>query len=417
MPDRREIAQITSYVNLGAAMPKESRIELFRALFGLTEDQGLIKVLLEHVADSSDDESEEERLCLIRFVLNFVAGTLFTQNLTPADLKEDLKRIEFDNPLLMQDAQGNWNDFSGPASGIQISGSNLGALIESDLKNYKYCNLSTFDYETEKDLLWDTYDDWELLFELGLLPQNLEVTDYAYFVWSAYMYPEFLLLAYANPGNVFSSPINYELETRWSRAYDKCGVLLRLIPSGLEEILWFRPRILLLLSSIKISKHFDEFEDHWINLFPVLEYSQLTNDETRRVEVLRDYIAEVENRQSARLDQRLDDIDNGTEVEFTKLLTIASSCLYTDNSQLLEELSKIDDETTRICVMLNPNSKSSLESNNYNLIEEFSEKFDSSTLGKHFNGPGEFIDEISQIASACRDVEFVARLNALKYLD
>jgi hypothetical protein len=31
--------------------------------------------------------------------------------------------------------------------------------------------------------------------------------------------------------------------------------------------------------------------------------------------------------------------------------------------------------------------------------------------------PSEFIEEISQIASACRDLEFVARLKSLKYWD
>jgi hypothetical protein len=168
----------------------------------------------------------------------------------------------------------------------------------------------------------------------------------------------------------------------------------------------------LFLSSIKIAKHFDEWEDHWINLFPVLECSQISNDELKREEVLRDYITEVENGQSARLDQRLDDIDNGTEVEFTKFLTIASSCLYTNNSQLLDELSKIDDETTRVCVMLNPQSK--LSADGFNLIEEFSEKFDPAAIRM---GPAEFIKEISRIASACRDFEFVERLKSLKYWD
>lgn len=408
------LIQIDTYRSLGAAMPKESRIELFKSLFGLSEDQVLIKALLEHVADSPDDETEEERLSLIRFVLNFVAGTLFLQNRTPADLKEDLKRIDFDNPLLMQDAKGNWNDFSGPTSGIQISGSDLGAMIESDLKSYKYCNVSSFDGAFESDAMSDpdVYDDFVELCELGHLPKLEDIfTDYAYFVWSAYMYPEFLLLAFANPGNVFNAPITYELETRWSSAYDWPTRML-MIPSGLEEILWFRPRILLLLSSIKIAKHFDEWEDHWINLFPVLDCSQLSNDESRREEVLRDYIAEVENGQSARLDQRLDEIENGTEVEFTKFLTIASSCLHTNNSQLLDELSKIDDETTQVCVMLNPQSK--LPADGYNLIEEFSEKFDPAAIQI---GPTEFIEEISRIASACRDFEFVARLKAMKYWD
>ena len=404
--------QIDTYRSLGAAMPKESRIELFRALFGLTEDQVLVKALLKHVADSLDDESEEERLCLIRFVLNFVAGTLFTQNLTPADLKEDLKRIDFDNPLLMQDAQGNWNDFSGTTSGIQISGSDLGVLIESDLKSYMYCNVSSLDEFVEEEALRDpdVFDDFELLFELGLFPKSIDMTDYAYFVRSAYVYPEFLLLAYANPANVFNSPITYELETLWSTHYDRCDVLLRSIPTGLEEILWFRPRILLLLASEKLAQHLNDWGEYWINLFPVLECSHLSNNESRREEVLRDYIAEVENGQSARLDQRLDGIENDTEVEFTKFLTIASSCLYTKNSQLLDELSKIDDETTQVCVMLNPRSK--LSADGYNLIEEFSEKFDPGAINI---GTVEFVQEISRIASACRDFEFVARLKSLKY--
>jgi hypothetical protein len=403
------LIQIDSYRSIGVAMPKESRIELFRSLFELADDKSLIHALLNHFADNPYDEVEWERLSLIRFVLNFVAGTLFTQNLTPADLKEDLKRIDFDNPLLTQDAQGNWNDFFGPTSGIHISGSDLG----SDLKSFKYCNVSSFDhYYAEKDLLRNSYEDFDLLFELGLLPKPEDISDYAYFVWSAHMYPEFLLLAYANPVNVFSISIVYELETLWSTADDMCGVLLHSIPSGLEEILWFRPRILLLLASKRLAQHLNEFEDHWINLFPVLECSQLSNNESRREEVLAEYLAEVEVGQSARLDQRLDGIENDTEVEFTKFFTIASSCLYTNNSQLLDELSKIDDETTRVCVMLNPSSK--LSADGYNLIEEFSEKFDPGAIKK---GTVEFIQEISQIASACRDFEFVARLKSLKYWD
>jgi hypothetical protein len=226
------------------------------------------------------------------------------------------------------------------------------------------------------------------------------------------VYPEFLLLAYANPANVFNSPITYELETLWSTHYDRCDVLLRSIPTGLEEILWFRPRILLLLASEKLAQHLNDWGEYWINLFPVLECSHLSNNESRREEVLRDYIAEVENGQSARLDQRLDGIENDTEVEFTKFLTIASSCLYTKNSQLLDELSKIDDETTQVCVMLNPRSK--LSADGYNLIEEFSEKFDPGAINI---GTVEFIKEISRIASACRDFEFVERLKSLKYWD
>jgi hypothetical protein len=408
------LIQIDSYRSLGVAMPKDSRMELFRSLFELADDKSLIHALLNHFSYNPDNETEWERLCLIRFVLNFVAGTLFWQNRTPADLKEDLKRIDFDNPLLMQDAQGNWNDFSGPTSGIQISGSDLGALIESDLKSYKFCNVSSFDGAFTNDAMRDpdVYDDFAKLCELGLLPEVYDtLTDYAYFVWSAYMYPEFLLLSYANPGNVFNGPITYEFETQWCSAYDWSTKIL-LIPSGLEEILWFRPRILLLLSSIKIAKHFRENVDHFVNLFPVLECSQLSHNESRREEVLGEYIAEVEVGQSARLDQCLDGIENGTEVEFTKFLTIASSCLYTNNSQLLDELSKIDDETTRVCVMLNPRSK--LSADGYNLIEEFSEKFDPDAIMK---GTVEFIEEISQIASACRDFEFVARLESLKYWD
>ena len=405
------VAQIDSYKTLGAGMPKETRIGLFRSLLGLTDGQDLTDALLNRFGDL-EDETEQERLSLVNFVLNFAAGRLVTQNFTPSDLKDDLKSIDFENPLFKQDALGNWHDFSGPKSGVRIPGSDLTALIEGDLKKFKYCNVSTFDYSFESESLTDpdVYDDFELLIELGLLPNSIEMTDYAYFVWNAYMYPEFLLLAYANPGNVFNKQIAYEHETQWSSSYDMCSEILNRIPTGLGEILWYRPRILLLLSSAKISQHFDEFMDHWINLFPVLDSSHLSKNESLREEVIRSYLADAQSGESAQLDQYLDD-----DVDFTKFFTIAASCLYTNNSKLLDDLSKIDDETTQVCLMLNPNSKLSVDG--YNLIEEFSEKFDPSMVGRGFNGPVEFIEEIARIATMCRDFEFVARLKAMKYWD
>jgi hypothetical protein len=386
-------------------MPKESRIALFRSLIGLAKDQVLIGALLKHVADISDDETEEERRCLIRFVLNFVAGTLVTQNFTPADLKEDLKRIDFENPLLKQDAQGNWGDFSGPKSGVQILGAELGRLIESDLKNFKYCNVSSFDYAFVSEAFSDpdVYDDFEQLIELEILPKSVDINDYAYFSWAAYMYPEFLLIAYANPSNEFTSPITYEHETQWSSDYDSSSELLHFVPSGLVEILWYRPRILMLLSSKKLAKHFDEFVDHWINLFPILEISQLSENEIGRNEVIQAYISDVENAGlDAQLDQYLDD-----DRELTKFFTIAGSCLYSNNSQLLHELSKIDDEVTRLCVMLNPRSHEGNSNSSHSRSDGFTEKFETSIIGDKFASLGDYIEEISRIADLCRDFELV----------
>ena len=107
------VAQIDSYKTLGAGMPKENRIWLFRSLLGLTDGQDLMDALLNRFGDL-EDETEQERLSLVNFVLNFAAGRLVTQNFTPSDLKDDLKSIDFENPLFKQDALGNWHDFSGP---------------------------------------------------------------------------------------------------------------------------------------------------------------------------------------------------------------------------------------------------------------------------------------------------------------
>jgi hypothetical protein len=409
------LTQIDRYKNLGAEMPIDSRMEMFRSLFEIAKDRASAETVLKNIAEGSsgsDDEAVEERLCLIRFVLNYASGTLVTQNLMPAELKEDLKHIDFNTPLLRQDAQGNWDDFAGAKSGIQIAGAELGRLIEGDLKNFKYCNVSSFDYSFTSEAIGDAdvFDDFEKLIELDYLPKEMDLTEYAYFAWHDYSYPEFLLLAYANPSNEFAKPIKYEKETQWSSAYDKPSDLLNFVPSGLVEILSFRPRLLLLLASTKVADHFEELVDHWINLFPVLECSQLSKNEERRDAVLSSYVSEVnEGGATSRLDEYLDD-----ESELSKFFMIASSCLYTNNSLLLDELSKIDDETTRICLLLNPNAKMPEGTEDFNLIEDFSEEFQPSIIGDGFDGPSEFLAEILRISSECRDGEFVANLKSFE---
>jgi hypothetical protein len=309
--------------------------------------------------------------------------------------------------LIVQNQNGNWNDFVGIHSQpLVIPGKNFGELVDTAYSEYALGEFCGFDHAFVGECISDAdvfQDATHLLYDSELLP-GIEFTDFANFVWADYWYPKFLLLAYANPSNVFVDDLKCDFITHWQAGFETEIGIAPSAPRDLVQILRFTPRLLTLLSSSVYSAIYEDGNDAFINLFPALRLARPEATQAHLDLVIISYLEKANMPGSTNLLGDLLDID----LELTEFFEVASACLHTKNTELLAKLSELDDEITQICILLNPVTSGEVLAK-LTYAYEFPEGITFET-GFSEDGTtkdtGEFSRYIAELALRCHDFDF-----------
>jgi hypothetical protein len=388
------------------------RFLLYGYLSKLQGKTELISNLTDHLLGKSNLKyDEQDRSNLLLFLLKYSEQRLSVQNLYPEKILELMQVVDFDNPLIIQNKDKSWNiDFQ--KLEISETYSDNPYQFINQCKQFLYGDNSSFDFGFESeccetDLIGNDVNT--LTDNPDFLP-DVDFSDYATFVWSDYWYPKFLLLAYANPANVFIESIDNDQATQWCTGYDASIGISPALPSGMVEIFRFIPRFLPLIASKTLSEHFEEIPDNFINLFKALRHTRPEANIQLRDDVVDDYVlmANQEN-----FDDHLDDFLCEDEKDMTKFFEILAACLYTNNTKLLMKLSLIDDQLTRMCVLLNPFTPNEVIEEMGEIDFELAEdvKFETGfSADKEFASIQRFPEFISAVARNCGDFTFAEKV-------
>lgn len=349
--------KISEFIEHGETFTDSHRFLLYGSLTGLQDQPTLLGSIRDFVENLLDlNEDEVDRRNVIAFLLAYTAKVLPAQHPFPTEYFDSMQFVDFQSPLIKQLGYGKWQiDHSRLKLPLELY-SNIDDIFEAS-KVFLYGETSAYDRGIEPLCAVTKMvgvDVGTLIEQPGFL-EELEFSNYVTFVWSAYWYPKFLLLAYANASNIFMEPIDTNQEVQWCTGWEDSIGIAPSIPRGMALILRFTPRILTLMATAQISEYFDEIPDNFVNLFPALKHTRPEADATLTNAVVRQY-----------LDRAIDDDDQGLDLfldedqDMTLFFEIISACLYTKNVKLIEELAKLDDEITKKCVFLNPETPDSV---------------------------------------------------------
>ena len=411
--------QIADFIENGENLSESHRFFIYGLLSSLQDKLTFVAILVDELKQKSISNSDEEdRLNLVNFLLHYSAGVLSTQKLFPLSFKDVMQKVDSGNPLVRQNPAGSW-EIDLVRLGVSPEFADQSNEVIEDAKKFLFGDISSFDHGfisecCQTELVQSDLSD--LTYRNEFL-ESTDFVDFAVFVWSDYWYPKFLLLAYANPANVFVEPFDAEIMTQWCNSYDDEIGVAPLLPSGMVEIFRFTPRILALMSTKLISEHFEEIPDNFINLFLVLKHARPEADPSARDEVIRDYI------ESAQIEDSEENLDHYLNVDsdMQKFFEIVAASLYTKNHELLSELSLMNDNVTRMCVLLNPATPVQVINQmghvDFTLLEEI--EFDTSYSDDNkFSDSETFAEFIAGVAANCHDFEFAdsvkLRLNETK---